>query len=390
MQRKLWIGFGILLTLFLVWRIIDVIFLGKTGKSQRSGPPPVAVETDSVRHGYLSETRQLTGTVQPQYKYIVAPKISGRVIQMTKRIGDWVDDGEIIARIDDAEYQQSVIEAEANLNISLATLAESNTQFDLARQNLDRVRSLNAKGIASVAELDAAASNYTTQKSRYELAQAQIDQRRAALKSAKIRLGYTVLAASKPGFVGERFVDEGSLLAPNSAVISVVGIDSVIISTTIIERDYGYVRVGQPAHVKLDAFSNHQFNGFVTRIAPLLQEASRVAQMEVEVANDSLFLKPGMFARIGVQTAEKPNAQYVASRALVRKDAAYGIFMVDPADKIAHYIPTTIGIVSDQFTEIVTPLPNGLVVVTLGQHLLDEGSPVILPGDETLQPARSK
>lgn len=369
--------------------MIDLVYLGGSGKTQRSGPPPVAVEIDSVHHGYLSETRQLTGTVQPQYKYIIAPKITGRVIQMTKRIGDWVKDGEIIARIDDAEYQQNVIEAEANLNIGLATLTESNTQFDLARQDLERVRSLNAKGIASGAELDAAASNFTTQKSRYELAQAQIDQRRAALKSAKIRLGYTVLTASKPGFVGERFVDEGSLLAPNSAVISVVGIDSVIISTTIIERDYGYVKVGQPAQVRVDAFANHQFAGFVTRIAPMLQEASRVAQMEVEVTNDSLFLKPGMFARVNVQTAEKPNAKYVSSRALVRKEGATGIFMIDPVDKIAHYVPATVGIVNAEFTEIVTHLPD-MLVVTLGQHLLDEGSPVILPGVENAQPERSK
>lgn len=390
MQRRLSIGLAIIFGLFLIWRIVDVVFLSNTSKTQRSGPPAVAVEIDSVHYGYLSETRQLTGTVQPQYKYIIAPKISGRVVQISKRIGDWVRDGEVVAKIDDAEYQQNVIEAEANLNIGLATLTEAKNQLDLGRQDLNRVQSLQAKGISSTAELDAATSNFTTQKSRYQLAQAQVDQRQAALKSAKIRLGYTILTASKPGFVGERFVDEGALLAPNSAVVSVVGIDSVIVSTTIIERDYGYVKVGQPAQVMVDAFAKHPFKGFVSRIAPMLQEASRVAQMEVEVNNDSLFLKPGMFARVDVRTAERPNARYVASRALVRKEGASGLFMVDPDEKIAHYIPVKVGILTPEYTEVENELPAGMVVVTLGQHLLDEGSPVILPQQENSEQGQAK
>lgn len=384
MNKKIGYGIGGLVVLFLLWRIISLIYTGSSNAGPRSGPPPVAVEVDSVRHGYLTETRQLTGTVFPQYKYVVAPKVSGRVMNLYKRIGDWVEDGEVVARIDDAEYEQNVIEAEANFNIALASLAEAETQFELARQDLDRVRSLQSKGIASSSELDAALSNYTAQESRYQLAQAQVDQRRAALKSAQIRLSYTVLTASKPGFVGERFVDEGALLAPNTAVLSIVGIDSVIVRTTIIERDYGFIRVGQPAQVSVDAFRERTFHGSVSRIAPMLQEASRVAEMEVEVANDARLLKPGMFGRVEIQTAERPNTQYVPSRALVRQGSETGVYLVNPQVKSARYVSVEIGIVSAEFTEIVAPALNDMVV-TLGQHLLDDGSPVILPEDSEMK-----
>jgi len=380
MKKNILIGFGILFGIFLIWRIGVLIFSSDGGNSRRSGRPPVAVEVDSVRFGTISEIRQFSGTVFPLYQYIVAPKVSGRIIVINKRIGDWVKNGEMIARIDDAEYQQSVIEAEANLKIAEASLTESRVQFNLARQEKERVESLQAKGIASPAELDAAVSNYSAQESRYQLALAQVDQRQAALNSAKIRLSYTRLTATQPGFVGERFVDEGTLLAPNSAVVSIIGIDSVFIRTTIIERDYGYIKTGQPAAVMVDAFPSRTFLGNVSRIAPMLQEASRVAQMEVEVVNDSLLLKPGMFARVKVVTAEKDRTQNVPSRAIVNRGGTTGVFLVTGDETIAHFSPVQTGIVTTNFTEILSPTLTGLLV-TLGHHLLDDGSPILLPKD---------
>jgi RND family efflux transporter MFP subunit len=376
MKKKIYIGVAILFGIFLLWRIFSLIFTG--GESARPARPPVAVEVDSVSVGSIREARQLTGTVYPQYQYIIAPKVSGRILQIRKRIGDRVKRGELIALIDDAEYEQAVFEAEANLKIAQASLNESRSQFELAGQEKERSQQLQAKGIASPAELDAAVTNYAAQESRYALAQAQVEQREAALKSARIRLGYTRLSASKPGLVGERFVDEGTLLAPNSAVASVVGIDSVIVRTTVIERDYNRIRNGQMAAVSVDAFPSRQFPGVVSRIAPMLQEASRVAQMEVEVRNDSLLLKPGMFARVEVITAEKDSAQIVPAAAVVSRNGESGIFAANPVEGVAHYIPVKLGIVTPDRVEILSPALSGRVV-TLGQHLLDEGSPILLP-----------
>jgi len=312
------------------------------------------------------------------YQYVVAPKVTGRIIQIRKRIGDWVERGEVIVRIDDAEYQQAVLEAEANLRIAQASLKETQSQLALAKQEMDRAKSLQEKGIASPSELDAALTNYDAQQSRLKLAQAQVEQREASLKSAKIRLSYTVLTATEPGFIGERFVDEGSLLSPNAPVATVIGIDSVIIQTTVIERDYGRIRIGQPALTGVDAFPSKRFAGHVARIAPMLQEASRVARMEIEVQNDSLLLKPGMFTRVHVILNEKDSAQVVPREAVVSRGGENGIFVVDSAGAAVRYHPVQIGIVAEDKMEILSP-ELGSIVVTLGQHLLEDGSPIILP-----------
>jgi RND family efflux transporter MFP subunit len=380
MRRRhlVWIGIGAV-AVILVWRIIVLIVASQGGSSAGFGRPPVPVELARVSYEPISETRVLTGSIHPLYQYIVAPKVSGRIIKISKRIGDWVERGEFIARIDDAEYQQQVLESEASLRIAYANLAETESELELAGQELERIRSLSEKKIASDAQLETAETRHDALKSRIELAQAQVEQRQAALNSAKIRLGYTRLAATEPGFVGERYVDEGSMLPANSPVVSVIGIDTVIVRTTVIERVYGLVEPGQSAAIEVDAFPDRTFNGRVSRIAPMLDEASRVAQMEVEVANDSLFLKPGMFCKVTLVIAEKDTAQVVPSQAVVTRDGASGVFVVRGEETTAHYVPVEVGIVNPDITEILSPVIEG-AVVSLGQHLLQDGSTVILPG----------
>jgi RND family efflux transporter MFP subunit len=161
-------------------------------------------------------------------------------------------------------------------------------------------------------------------------------------------------------------------------VVSVIGIDTVIIRTTVIERVYGQVAIGQTADVEVDAFPGKAFSGEVSRVAPMLDEASRMAQMEIEVSNASLLLKPGMFCNVRLVLAEKQSAQVVPSRAVVTRNGETGVFVVRGGETTAHFVPVSVGISTLERTEIAEPVIDGLVV-SLGQHLLEEGSTVILP-----------
>ncbi|HPG41555.1 MAG TPA: efflux RND transporter periplasmic adaptor subunit [bacterium] len=384
-RKQILYGIIALFVIILLVRIIALII--NSGKQETRGPmqAPVAVKVDSVRYELIQQERQFTGSIHPLYRYIVSPKVSGRIIQVHKRIGDWVNRGDLIATLDDAEYQQAVMEADAALRIAKASLVEAKSQFELSRQELERAKQLQEKGIASPSELDAATTTFEAQNSRLELAYAQVEQREASLKSAQIRLGYTQLSATEPGFIGERFVDEGGLIAVNSSVVSVVGIKKVIVRTTVIERDYGLLRIGQQGKIEVDAYPGKSFTGTVTRIAPMLQEASRVAQMEVEVNNDSLLLKPGMFTRVTIVLEKKSSAQVVPLSALIGHNGANGVYMVNYQDKTARFVAVETGISTEDKVEIVSPELNGLVV-TLGQHLLEDGGSVILTGMEDNRP----
>lgn len=376
-QRRVLTIIGIAFGLVLAWRIVVLVAGGEGGESGGRGRPQVAVEVDDVRYEAIQDRRQFTGSIYPIYQYVVAPKVSGRIVRINKRLGDWVERGEIVAKVDDAEYQQEVLEAVANLKISQANQADIESQFELAKQELERVQLLQEKGIASPSELDAATSNYDALQSRIKLAHARVEQTQAALNSARIRLDYTVLRATEPGFVGERFVDEGGLLAPNSPIVSVIGIDTVVVRTTVIERVYGQIELGQSAEIVVDAFPNDAFTGIVSRIAPMLDQESRVAQMEVEVENGSHLLKPGMFCKVNVMLAERDSAQVVPAQAVVKRDGKDGVYVVNKEESIANYVQVELGISTADKCEILSPRIEG-PVVTIGQHLLEDGSGVVL------------
>jgi multidrug efflux pump subunit AcrA (membrane-fusion protein) len=99
--------------------------------------------------------------------------------------------------------------------------------------------------------------------------------------------------------------------------------------------------------------------------------------VEVAIPNDSLLLKPGMFATVRIVISRNDSAQTVPSAAVVVRDGASAVFTVDDTRK-ARLVPVEVGIVDGERTEIVSPKLSGSVV-TVGNHLLTDGAEVIVP-----------
>ncbi len=106
--------------------------------------------------------------------------------------------------------------------------------------------------------------------------------------------------------------------------------------------------------------------------------------MEVEVPNPDLTLKPGMFVRARVEFAKHENATLIPLPALVRRDDKEGVFIADSQSLKARFVPVTTGIISGELVEITNPEISGLVV-TLGNHLLEDGSDIMLSKSEPSQ-----
>jgi multidrug efflux pump subunit AcrA (membrane-fusion protein) len=144
------------------------------------------------------------------------------------------------------------------------------------------------------------------------------------------------------------------------------------------------MRLGHEASVSTDAFPGRTFIGNVVRMAPLLRETSRQARVEIDIENRGLALKPGMFVQARIVFAEHAGATVVPVDALTRRDGRRGVFLVDTVKTTVSFVPVTVGIVEGERAEVLEPELSGLVV-TLGQHLLENGSPVILPGGANRQ-----
>jgi RND family efflux transporter MFP subunit len=235
-------------------------------------------------------------------------------------------------------------------------------------------------------ELDTASARYKTYEVKNKVAEAKLIQQEAALKAAQIRLSYTQIRASWEGgddarVIGERFVNESDLLAPNKSIVSVLDIDSLTAVINVIEQDYSKITVGQEATLYIDAFPGESFTGKVIRIAPLLNEKSRQGRVEVEVPNTKNRLRPGMFINVSLEFLRHDNAVVVPVAALVNRKGRQGVFIADINAGKVKFVPVTIGISDNELAEVVAPPISGSVV-TLGQHLLQDGSTFILPDEE--------
>ncbi len=343
---------------------------------------PVAVETAKPEIRAISDVREFTGTVKAAYTYVVSAKVQGRLVSLNKRIGDPVKANEVIGKVDDTEYRNALSEAQAQVRISKASLSEAQAQLSFTERELERVRELLKKGISSQVEFDALETQLESQKSKYELARAQLEQRDALLSQTQTRLDYTLIRASQPGFIAERHVDGGVLLSVGGPVVTVVGIDTVFVELAVSERDYQRLRPGKAALVKVDAVAEKEFAGTVFRVAPFFQTSSRTAVVEVAVANDSLQLKPGMFAKINVVLDKNDSALVVPSSAIVDKEGKFSVFIVGDS-AIVKQVPVEVGINDGSFAQIVSPANISAPVVTLGQHLLKDGGKVRMGSGES-------
>lgn len=369
--------------ILLISVILLTCFCNKKSGSQASGKPSsgfahagkasvVAVQTASVSYGPIAQKRVFSGTVKAAYSYVVAAKVSGRLSRLSKRIGAKIGVDEIIGKIDDTEYRQAVQEASAQVAVSKASVKESEAQMVFAEKEMQRIKELVEKGVSSQAELDAIETQYATQKSRFDLALAQLDQREASLAQARTRLDYTSIRSAQAGYVAIRHTDGGALLSVNSPVLTIVGIDTVYVELSISERDYPYISKGQQALINVEALSGREFTGTVSSISPLFQTETRTAVVEISVVNDSLLLKPGMFARIEIILAEKDSAQIVPLTSVVNRNGADAVFLASDSGK-AHLIMVKTGIRDGDKVEVLNPILDGKVV-TVGNHLLVDGS----------------
>ena len=368
---------------FLGWQIYEKASVSGLKGNSRRNQAAVAVEIAPVTKTSIRELGQFTGSLHPLSEFKVAPKIAGRLEKILVNIGDTVKGNQLVAVLDDEEYRQEVNQAIAELEVARANFQERENALENAEREYERTVALREKKIASESELDAAKSEYKAQQAKLKVAQAQVSQKKATLEMVRVRLSYAQIRVPQNNttnyrVVGERYVDEGAMLAPNSPIVSILDIGTLIAVINVIERDYPKIQPGLKAVISTDAYPGRTFVGKVVRIAPLLMEKSREARIEIEISNHERLLKPGMFVRVQIEFDQHDNATVVPITALVKRNGQQGVFVVDRQEKKARFVPVELGIVNGTQAEILNARLSD-AVVTLGHHLLEDGATILLP-----------
>jgi RND family efflux transporter MFP subunit len=366
------------------WQVYERLQGEEAGSEQKNAKQnrPVPVEVAPIQVGSIELRRIFSGTLQAYSEFVVAPKLSGRIEQIEADLADIVTRGQVVARLDNDEYVQALRQAEADLAVAQANQAEAESLLKIAERELQRVDKLRQKGVSSESQRDIAKADQLAKQAHVEVTRAQVIRARAALETARIRLGYTQVKAdwgsgSEQRVVAERFVDEGETVSANAQLLRIVELDPIKVVFFVTERDYAQLQTGQNASLTTDAYPDESFPAEITRISPVFRENTRQARVELKVDNPELRLKPGMFVRVDVVLKRADSVTIVPDQALTRRDGQDGVFLLDERGLQVSWRPVQVGIRQSRQVGVEGEGLQGRVVV-LGQQLLDDGSAVVI------------
>jgi membrane fusion protein (multidrug efflux system) len=342
------------------------------------GRQPLTVELGTVRRASINEEISVVGNLIGEATVSVAPRAAGRLQEVYVRLGDRVNRGQRIARIEDFELQEQIKQAEAAQEVSSATIRQREADLALALTNVERSRNLFERQLLPKQTLDDNESRYSSAQAQLDLARAQANQSKARLDELKINLGNTIITSPTDGFISRRLADPGASVGQNAPVVEVVDISRVRLVANVVERDLKTLETGDATRVQVDAYPGETFTGRIARVSPILDPATRTAPIEVEVPNPDFRLKPGMYARVGITMDTRKDTLVIPSDAIADLGGRRGVFQVQNGSAIFRTVQ--VGTEQQDTVEIVGGLNEGEEIITTGARALRDGDPVIVAG----------
>ena len=345
------------------------------------GRGPMTVELAKVSRTSLADEITVVGNLIGDATVSVVPRAAGRLQDLSVRLGDRVSRGMRIAKIEDFEIVEQVKQAEAAQEVSLATIRQREADLQLAETSAERSRSLFERQLLPKQTLDDNEARYQASLAQLDLARAQNMQSKARLDELRINLANTVITSPVNGFVSKRAVDPGAYVSQQTPVADVVDITRVRLVANVVEKDLKELETGNETRVQVDAFPGETFKGRIARVSPVLDPATRTAPIEIEIANPTYRLKPGMYARVGITTQTKKQALVLPSSAVVDLGGRRGVFQLQ--NETAVFKTVTVGSEQGLVVEILAGLAEGDEVISTGAGALRDGDRVALPGGRT-------
>jgi len=346
------------------------------------GPrPPMTVELAPVTRGDVTEHLTVVGNLIGASTVEVVPKVAGRLIAVSVKLGDRVTRGQRIAKLEDREIFEQVKQAQASHQVGQASIRQREADLKFAETNLERSRSLYGRQLLPKQTLDDAEAKFQAAAAQLDLARAQYAQSRSRLEELQITLANTSITSPVNGFVGKRYLDVGGYASTNTPVVSIVEIHTVRLVANLVEKDIRRIRTGVNAVTEVDAYPGETFIGRVARVAPVLDPATRTATMEIEVPNPGFRLKPGMYARVRLTVDRRDAALVIPRNALVNVEGKPGVF-VPTTTNTAKFREVQTGLQDEKQVEITAGLGEGDRVITTGVGALRDGDPILLPGQQ--------
>jgi RND family efflux transporter MFP subunit len=323
-----------------------------------------------VQAAELRRLMPLSGSLRALNQVSVKARVPGDVREVLVREGEAVKQGQVLVRMDAADYQARVGQAQG-------ALAAARGQLDIATKSRDNNRALLDKGFISRNAFDNAAS-------QYDIARANVESARGALDVAQKALGDTVIKSPMAGLVSMRSVQPGEKVSADNRLLDVVDLGQMEMEAAVPASEIGSVALGQEVEVKIEGLSK-PFPGKVARINPATQSGSRSILVYVQIPNPDNALRVGMFGEAQLVLAKKSGVLTVPRTAIQRDGGEPYVYAIE-AGKLTRRA-VTLGENGDsggiEAVEIASGLDAGMQIVRTNLGVLRTGTAVRLVGAGT-------
>lgn len=311
-------------------------------------------------------TLTYSGVVRPRIESAIGFRVAGKIVQRAVNVGDRVEVGQVIARLDDTDLKLAE-------NSTKAAVASARSRRDVANDNLERAKVLLPKAIISQAA-------YDTRKNELDAAAAAVESAAAQLLQATNAVSYAALKADKAGIVTAVTAEPGQVVSPGQPVITLADAGEIEIAIAVPEQDAGRIVTGLRASITLWAGPRVSTKGSIREIAGQADAASRTYAVRVSAADPPQSMRLGMTATVAIRIDGEVAGMVVPLAALTEVDGTAVVFVVDTDKKTVRRTPVTVAATVEEGVRIAGGLNDGDLVVTAGVQFLRDGMRVRLPG----------
>jgi len=362
----------------LPWLLAIVLLLGAAVTTGAWLWRPASIQTIKVQRGSVVKAFYATGTVRPNFEYVIKSKAQGNLVTLLVREGAVITKDQLLARIDDRQLRYEVERLEAELQETramaadnspqrtelLAKLTEARSQYEIADRELERMQKAFDRAAAAMADLDTArrshvqwANTIATLNSQLENWKIESANRvavaQAKLSKAQADLADTEIHAPIDGVVLERYVEEKEVVALNQKLLLVANPRDLLMKAAVDEEDVARTEIGKTVQMQLYAFSDQVFQGRVFEILPTSDPANKTYEVKVQFVAPPARLRVGMTAELNFIEAVRENTLIVPTAAL-QDDTVYRLHngQYEPT-------PVQVGVRSLEKVEILSGLQEG-------------------------------
>jgi len=374
---------------------------------------PVPVQVDVVKKGSVATRAGVTGKLAPSQEITITPKLTGKIVQMNVTLGQAVQKGQVLFRLDQTDLLNGVRQAEAQYQVALANLKQSDTStsqsmqqaknslvqaqqsLEDAQRNEQRMAQLFKQGAISVQQYEQAKSSLTNAQTTYENAkqalaaaqqrtgvavmQASVEQARVAVQNARDQLANATVTSPISGYVAAVNGAVGEFASPQQPVVTIVNTNPLLVKATLTEAEITSVKPGQHVAVTLTALQK-DVEGIVKAVSPVMDPALRAYPVEISLANPNQQLKADMVVNVKFGKEQTANALVIPRKAVFDQNGKRFVYKLEGT--AARKTEVATGAESSDLIEVKSGLAEGDKIVVKGQTLLTDGAQVeIQAGD---------